>query len=161
MWEQLLAVVALAMFANQSTALPQAEAPISGTYVGLASVPSAQGNGCVLGAGSQVISEVSFPGLRGKTLYIRIPYSAYSNGELVQLVSVETLTLADGIGTLSPSGTFVWTGTGSASWDVSGSFTASITEVGTHAFMLNVTETYSNCTETEAISLARTGVDNE
>jgi hypothetical protein len=161
MFDVLVSAALLATFANQSTPSPPAPAPTAGTYVGLLAVPSANGSGCVMGANSQVISEVSFAGLKGRTLYVRVPYSASSNGTLVELVSVETLTFTSGIGTLSPSGTFDWVGTGSASWNVSGSFTASITEVGTHAFMLNLAETYSNCTQTQAVSLARTGVDND
>jgi hypothetical protein len=156
MFDLLFAGAIAATFANQPVTPPTVEPPDSGTYIGLSYVPSADGNGCVMGSGSQVIAEVSFGGLSGKTLFIRYPYSS-SNGALV---SVQTVTLTSGLGTLSPSGTFTWTGTGAYTWDVSGSYSATITEVGTHAFILNVTSTYTNCTETQSLSLARTGTDN-
>ena len=151
-----LAAVTAATFANQSIVTPTTEAPDAGTYVGMAYVSSADGTGCVMGSGSQVFAEVSFGGLSGKTMFIRFPYSG-SNGAVA---SVETMTVTGGRGSLSPSGTLTWVGTGAYNWNVSGTFTTSITEVGTHAFLLNVTDTYPNCTETQSLSLARTGTDN-
>jgi len=153
----LLAAVAAATFVNQPPVVPPTtQAPESGSYIGMAYVPSADGSGCVLAADSNVIAEVSFGGLSGKTLWIRYPYAA-SNGTVA---SVQTLTLTGGLGSVTPNGTFTWTGSGTHTWDVSGTFTANVTEVGTHAFMITVVETFTDCTETQSLSLARVGVDN-
>jgi len=158
----LLTAVAAATFANSSPAnQPQVEpptvAPISGSYFAMDYVPSTEGSGCVVASGSQLLSEVSYGGVKGKTFFIKSPYSA-SNG---QVVSIQILTVTSGLGSLAPSGTLEWTGYGSANWSVSGTFTAAITEVGTHAFMLSLSETFGDCTEKQELSLVRMAVDND
>lgn len=152
----LFAVVAAATFANQSPVEPPATAPVSGSYLAMLYVPSAEGTGCVMGSSSQLFAEVSYGGLSSRTFYIKSPYAG-SNG---QVVSVQTMTVTSGLGSLTPSGTFTWTGYGAYNWNVSGTFTTSIQEVGAHAFMLNLTESYSNCNENQSLSLVRMGVDN-
>lgn len=156
MLQYLLAIAAAATFANQSPTEPPAIAPASGSYLALLYVPSASGTGCVMGSGSQLIAEVSYSGFAGKTFYVKSPYAGSSG----QVISLQTMTVTSGAGTLTPSGTFTWTGYGAYNWNVNGTFTASIQEVGAHAFMLNLTEVYSNCTENQSLSLVRMGVDN-
>lgn len=136
--------------------MSQPRRPESGTFLSMEYVPTAKGSGCVEGAGSDIYAEVSYPGLGGKTIYIRTPV----DGSGTQLLSLQTLTVKSGLNADSPSGTFIWIGAGSANWNVSGNFKASITEVSSHAFLLSVIETYTDCTETQQFSLVRTGADN-
>jgi hypothetical protein len=104
MFDILLGVAAWATFAAQPTVPPSTAAPISGTYLAPVYVTSAEGTGCVMPAKANAFAEVSYGGLSGKTLDIRIPISGATETETAQFVSIEALTLTGGVGTLSPSG---------------------------------------------------------
>jgi hypothetical protein len=143
------------MFGSCAFASDEVTAPQAGTYAGLVYVQSA-GSGCLDVTGATYFGEVSFGGLSNKTVILRIPLAG--NGLAVS--SVQTLTVTSGSGTTHQSGTLAWTGTGVGnSWNVSGTFSQTITEVGTHAFNTQMTESYATCSnEKFNVSLVRMGV---
>ena len=143
-----------AMFASCALASDAVTAPASGTYASLIYVQSA-GSGCLDVTGATYFGAVSFSGLSNKNLTIRIPLAG--NGLAVS--SVQTLTVTSGSGTTHQSGTLAWTGTGvGKSWNVSGTFSETVTEVDSHTFNTQMTESYDTCSnEKFNISLARMG----
>ena len=145
-----------AMFASCAFARDESTAPVSGTYAGLVYVQSA-GSGCLDVTGNTYVGEVSFGGLSAGTQYIRIPLAA--NGLAVS--SVQTWTVTGGKGTTKLSGTLAWTGAGVGnSWSVTGTFSATVTEVGAHVFDMQTTQSYDTCTnEKFNYSLVRMGPD--
>jgi hypothetical protein len=131
-------------------------APESGTYNAQVYIQSAD-SGCLDKAGFVFIGEASFAGLGGATHYLRIP----ETGSNLAIVSVQTLTVTSGKGTTHLNGKLVWTGNGfGESWNYSGTFSATVTEIGTHAFVMQMKESYTGCTEEDSnISLVRIGAD--
>ena len=105
--------------------------------------------------GATYFGEVSFGGLSAGTQYIRMPLA----GNGLAVTSVQTLTVTSGQGTTHLSGSLGWTGTGVGdSWNVSGSFSATVTEVGGRAFDMQMTESYASCSnEKFNVSLVRMG----
>lgn len=152
------AACALAFFGplNGAIASEPVSAPESGTFQGEVYVDSASGTGCLDKAGYAFIGSLSFPGMSGTTYTLR----ALETGSGVAFVSVQTLTVKSGKGTTSPSGSLSWVGGGvGGSWTENGTFTSTIAEIGTHAFVLQLTEKYSGCTEDINVPLARIGVN--
>ena len=133
-----------------------ASAPESGTYSAQIYIQSAD-SGCLDKAGFVFIGEASFAGLSGATHYLRFP----ETGSNLAIVSAQTLTVTNGKGTTHLSGKLVWTGNGiGESWNYSGTFSATVTEIGTHAFVMQMKESYTGCAEEDSnISLVRMGVD--
>ncbi|HLY04428.1 MAG TPA: hypothetical protein VKR31_01660 [Rhizomicrobium sp.] len=130
--------------------------PEAGTFQGELYVNSTSGSGCLDASGDVFIGSMSFGGLSAATDYLRF----LETGPNAGLDSVYTLYVKSGKGTKSPSGTFTWTGSGvGGSWSESGTFTGTVTEIGTHAFVLQLTVKYSSCTENLNIPLVRTGVN--
>jgi hypothetical protein len=75
-------------------------------------------------------------------------------------VSEQTLTTTKGKGTINLSGTLAWTGGGiGTSWSYTGTWFATITEIGSHAFAMLLSESYADCTEELNLSLVKTGVN--
>ena len=145
-----------AMFGSSALARDEASAPESGTYMVLVYVQSA-GNGCLDVTGNTYVGEVSFGGLNAGTQIIRFPLAA--NG--LAVVSAQTWTVKSGKGTTHLSGSLTWTGVGVGnSWSVTGTFSATVTEVGTHAFVMQTTQSYDTCSnEKFNYSLVRMGAD--
>ena len=149
-------VLALLLPDGGAVASERNSAPSSGTYQGEVFVNSVTGSGCLDKAGYAFIASMSFPGLSGTTWYLR----ALETGGNFAVESQQTLTVRSGKGSLSPGGSMLWDGSGIGdSWSESGTFTSSVTEIGTHAFVLALTEKYGSCTEVLNIPLARIGVD--
>jgi hypothetical protein len=142
---------------NAAVASDKPSAPDSGTYQGEVYVQSVSGSGCLDKAGFVFIGSMSFPGLSGTTYSLR----ALETGSNFAVASVQTLTVKSGKGTTHPSGSLAWTGSGvGGSWSVTGTFAATVTEIGTHTFVLQLKESYSGCTEEDLnIPLARIGVN--
>jgi hypothetical protein len=142
------------MFGSCALAADEPAAPVSGTYAALIYVQSA-GSGCLDVTGATYVGEVSFAGLSAGTQYIRIPLS----GNGLAVVSAQTWTVTGGKGTTHLSGKLAWTGTGVGdSWNVSGTFSATVTEVAPHAFAMQTTESYDTCSnEKFNYTLIRTG----
>lgn len=131
------------------------EAPEAGTYLASISVQDALGD-CVAPYQAQYTGEVSFAGLGGEKHYIRVPTTGIDTAS----VSVQTLTTTTRKGTINPAGTLSWTGGGiGASWNYTGTWGATITEVGSHAFAMLLSESYGDCTEYLNISLVRIGAN--
>jgi hypothetical protein len=74
-------------------------------------------------------------------------------------MSEQALTVTAGKGTTKPSGTFKWTGNtvNGRSFSYSGIFSAKITEVSPNDFIVDLTETYKQCTEYDEIGLVLAG----
>jgi len=156
-----IALLALLAASTCAIASDEASAPEAGTYAASIFVDSISSGYCLDSAGAHFAGGVSYGGLSATTDYVRIPITAKSKA----LVSVQTLTVTSGKGTLRPSGKFTWTGNGfgGGGWSLSGTFQAQITEIGTHAFALQIGETYMNgygsCMEVLNISLVRMGAN--
>jgi hypothetical protein len=131
-------------------------APATGTYDAQLYVQTAD-TGCLDRAGYVFVGEASFSGLGGGIHYLRMP----ETGNNLAFVSTQTLTVTSGKGTTSLGGKLTWTGTGiGESWNYTGTFTATITEIGTHAFVMQLKEAYNGCAAEESnISLVRTGLN--
>jgi len=140
---------------NAAVAHDTTSAPDAGTYQGEVYVQSVSGSGCLDKAGFVYIASMSYGGLSGTTDYLR----ALETGSNLAVDSVQALTVKSGKGTTHPAGNLTWTGAGvGASWNETGTFSATITEIGTHTFVLQLTESYSGCTEEDInIPLARIG----
>jgi len=132
-------------------------APESGTFQGEVYVQSVSGSGCLDKAGFIYIGSMSYPGLSGATAYLR----ALETGNNFAVNSVQTLGIKTGKGTTHPSGDLTWTGAGiGGSWSVTGTFSATVVEIGTHSFVLQLQESYSGCSEEDLnIPLSRIGVN--
>lgn len=131
-------------------------APESGTFQGEIYVQSVSGSGCLDKAGYVFVASLSFPGLGGTSYVLR----GLETGDNAAFVSIQSLTVKSGKGTTTPSGDLTWTGAGvGGSWSETGTFSGTVTEIGTHAFVLQLTEKYSSCTENLNIPLARIGVN--
>lgn len=131
-------------------------APEAGTYQGEVYVQSVSGSGCLDKAGFVFIASMGFSGMKGPTWYLR----ALETGSGLGLLSVQTLTLTAGRGTTTPSGDLAWTGDGvGGSWNETGTFAGTITEIGTHGFAIELSEKYSGCSEDLIIPLARIGLN--
>jgi hypothetical protein len=75
-------------------------------------------------------------------------------------VSVQTLNTTMRKGTINPAGTLTWTGGGiGGSWNYTGTWGATVKEVGSHAFAMLLTESYGDCQEDLNISLVRIGAN--
>ena len=144
-------------FATCAVASEKASAPEAGTYEAEVYVQSVSGGGCLDSAGFTFIGELSFGGLSNGTQYLRLP----ETGINLAVASIQTLTVKSGKGTTNMSGSLSWTGSGfGSSWTESGTFSETITEIGSHAFVMKLTDAYSGCTaETMNISLVRTGAN--
>jgi len=149
-----ITAVLCAVFGTGAIASDEATAPVAGTYAAVIYIQSA-GSGCLDVTGATYVGEVSFAGLSGATQYLRVPLAA--NG--LAVVSAQTLTVTSGKGTTHLGGKLVWTGNGVGdSWNVSGTFSATVTEVGAHTFVMQTTESYDTCkNEQSNISLVRLG----
>lgn len=142
---------------NGAVADEWASAPVSGTYEAEIYVQSVSGTGCLDKAGFTFIGELSFAGLSGSKHYLR----ALETGTNFAVDSVQTLAVTHGKGTTSLSGTLTWTGNGvGGSWSESGTFSATVTEIGGHTFVMQMTDVYSGCTaEVLNIALVRMGAN--
>jgi hypothetical protein len=142
---------------NAAVASDTVTAPESGTFQGEVYVQSVSGSGCLDKAGFVYIGSMSYAGLSGATDILR----ALETGNNFAVNSVQTLAVKSGKGTTHPSGDLTWTGAGiGGSWSVTGTFTATVTEIGTHSFVLQLKETYSGCSEEDLnIPLSRIGVN--
>lgn len=150
----LAAAAAITGHAGQAVAGEPAPAPISGTYAANVSIDSTYGTGCYDSSATQFAGEVSYNGLAGTTAVIRIPLADSGQAD----ISTQIFKITAGAGTTHPSGTFTWTGKGVGfSWNVSGTFAVTITEVDAHDFVLANVEKYTNCQEDQIISLVRFG----
>jgi hypothetical protein len=149
-------LVAILGLSNGAVARDWVDAPQAGTYQALVYVQSATG-GCLDKAGFAFVGSMSYSGFGGVTHYLR----ALQTGSNYAVVSVQTLTVKVGKGTTHPSGNLAWTGGGVGnSWNVGGTFSASVTEIGTHAFVLQLKESYNGCSEEDInVSLARIGAN--
>ena len=147
---------ALLLASQGAVAGDRASAPQSGTYEALLYVQSAA-KGCLDIAQNAFIGSMSFGGLSATKNYLR----ALETGPSTSIDSLQTLNVTSGAGTTHPSGGLVWTGAGiGGSWSVNGSFSATITEISTHAFVLQLKETYTGCSEEDInVSLVRIGVN--
>jgi hypothetical protein len=132
-----------------------ATAPLSGTYAANILIGSVSGSGCLDKSGNQFAGVVNYAGLSGTRLGIRIP--TIYNG--APIISTQYLTVKSGVGTTHPGGAFTWTGISSdgQQWNISGTFSATITEMDTFSFIAAVTETYSGCTEHLSVGVTRVG----
>lgn len=142
-----------AAFGTCATAHAAASPPDSGSYTGEVYVYSTNGDKtCIDHGGDTFTGQESYAGLSGAIDYIRVPVIGGS-----PIISVQELKITKGIGTTGPSGNLAWTGTGTTSqvWNVTGTFSETITEVGTHTFLAEIAESYSTCTENLWLSLAR------
>lgn len=150
------AACAFAILPVGAIARDTVSAPEAGTYEALVYVQSAT-SGCLDKAGFAFVGSMSFSGLGGTTHYLR----ALETGDNVSLVSVQTLTVKSGKGTTTPSGSLAWTGGGvGGSWSENGTFSATVTELGTHAFVIQLKESYSGCSDEQLnVSLARIGAN--
>jgi len=148
---------ALLVASHGAVASNMASAPQSGTYQALLYVQSASGSGCLDAAGFAYTGSMSFGGLSATKNYLR----ALETGNNFAVDSLQTLNVTSGAGTTHPSGNLVWTGAGvGGSWNVSGSFSGTITEISTHAFVLQLKETYTGCSSEDInVSLVRIGVN--
>jgi hypothetical protein len=152
----LLSVGALLGFANGALAFDGTVEAESGSYLGEVYVNSVSGSGCLDKAGYAFIAEVSYPGIKGTAVSVR----ALETGTDFAVNSTFALTITGGKGGLSPSGTYTWTGSGvGGSWSESGDFTSTITEISTHALVLQLSVKYGSCTEGLNIPLARMGLN--
>src|SRR4029077_3419591 len=99
--------------------------------------------------------EVSFGGLGAATQIVRLPIA----GNGLAVASQQNWTVTGGKGTTHLSGTLAWTGAGVGdSWSVSGTFSATVTEVGAHTFVMQTTQSYDTCSnEKFNYSLVRMG----
>lgn len=142
---------------NGALAHDMGTAPESGTYQFELYVQSASGAGCLDKAGYVFIGSMSFAGLGGSKHYLR----ALETGSNFAVDSVQTLAVTGGKGTTNLSGNLTWTGAGiGGSWSESGTFSATVTEIGTHTFAMALKETYSGCTSEDInLALVRTGVN--
>ena len=142
---------------NGAVASDWATAPDSGTYQAEIYVQSVSGSGCLDKAGFAFIGEMSFAGLGGAKHYLR----ALETGIDFAVDSVQTLTVKSGKGTTSLSGSLTWTGNGvGGSWSETGTFSATVTEIGAHAFVMQMKDTYSGCSaENLNVALVRMGAN--
>jgi hypothetical protein len=140
-----------------AVAFDRVDAPSAGTYQALVWVQSVSGAGCLDKASYAFTGSVSFAGLGGSKHYLR----ALEAGSNLALVSIQTLTVTTGKGTTKPYGDFTWSVSGmGGSASANGSFTSTITEIGTHAFVWQLKESYANCSsEVINLSLARIGAN--
>ena len=141
---------------NDAIASDLGTAPEAGTYQALLYVQSATA-GCIDKAGFAFTGSMSFGGLSASKDYLR----ALETGNNFAVDSIQTLTVTGGKGTTQLSGSFVWTGSGiGGGWTENGTFSAMVTEIGTHAFILQLKETYSGCTAEDInVSLVRIGAN--
>jgi hypothetical protein len=146
---------AAALIAGQLTqADAAANPPKAGTYAANILVQSADGSlGCLDSSGERYAGEVSYGGLSATTLVIRVPLT----GEDAMFVWQQTLTIKGGVGSLDPTGTFVFKGVGNLNWNVKGTFSATVLEIGPHELGMQISETYPDCAEKLTISLVRIG----
>ena len=132
------------------------QAPYAGAYLASFYVQYANGNlNCLDVTGEQYRASVSYSGLGGTTNYIRMPF--LGNYEAAEYVWQFTVTR--GAGTLAPSGDFNWHNRPYHDEYASGKFSASIMEVGTHAFLMQLSESYDGCYENVNVSLVRVSGD--
>jgi hypothetical protein len=143
---------AIGTIANAGT-----QAPEPGSYYASLYMGSANGSQCLEHAGPLYPGEVSFSGLNGTKHYVRSPWTYPDEA----MVSVHVLSVTSGRGTTSWKGklTRIAKGYGGKDWNVSGSFTAELHEIGSHMFGAEITESYGNCTEEMAVSLVRVSSD--
>ena len=145
---------ATALIIGPSTALNAAPSPPAGTYAANVFVQSATGTGCVDSTnGTFVDAEVSYGGLSAKRLVIRIPLA----GPDATFTWRQILTITGGAGTLNPTGTVAFAGIGAISWSMQGTFSATVNELDSHDFGMQISETYPDCSEKLQISLVRFG----
>lgn len=152
------ACVLLMLLIPQGNAMARdlATAPEAGTFQGQLYVNSASGSGCLDASGDVFIGSMSFGGLSATTDYLRF----LETGPNAAFDSLYTLTVKSGKGTISPSGSFAWTGNGiGGSWSETGTFTSTITEITNHAFVLQLVVKYGSCTEDLNIPLVRIGAN--
>jgi hypothetical protein len=151
----LACAAALLVGATRAQAQEPGTAPMAGTYVADVFIQSATGPDCLDTPGNYLAGVVNYSGLSATTIGIRVPDVRTD----VAVISLQALKITNGAGTLTPSGTFTWKGAGiGANWDLTGTFSASLTEVDGFSFATKVTETYSGCTEVQLISLIRAAV---
>jgi len=133
-------------------------APVVGTYVANVYIQTATGDGCMDTPGRAFAGVLVYGGLSATQFWLRLPQTGSTTG----IVSTEVLTITAGAGTTSPSGKFTWKGQGvGPAWNLNGTFTASITGIDTHSFVMNLSERYANsgyyCTETPVVAATRVG----
>lgn len=151
----IMTLAALLIESTSAFASDATTAPDAGTYSGGIYVSSTSGTDCLDRSGDAYFTEVSFSGLSGSKHYIHMPLV----GSPGAVVSAVTITVKSGKGTTNLGGTLAWTGNGvGGNWDVTGTFSATITEVGAHAFVMQAKLSYTNCTEEDwNVSLVRMG----
>jgi hypothetical protein len=141
------AAVALGLMASCATpAVAKSLAYAAGAYI-----QSVGGSGCLDTSGSTYAGVLQYGGLSGTTVTLRTPLP------ILSLMSTQVLTITSGQGGSSPSGTFTWKGVGPSgtAFNVSGTFSASVTTVDTNSVVFNISEHYGSCTETSAISATK------
>ena len=150
---------AAATAALLSTTALAATAPKSGVYAANIYIQQS-GVGCLDARGSSFLGALNYGGLSATQLGLRVPIVQQAG---VAVVSTQVLKVTGGVGTTHPSGTFTSKGSGvGASWNLSGTFTATLTEIDAYSFVAQVTESYMNngytCNETQLIALTRLAV---
>ena len=132
--------------------------PKAGVYAANILIQSASGGGCIDTTGANFAGVLNYAGLSGTQFAVRSPIVQPGAG----VVSTQILKVTSGVGTTSPSGTFTWKGAGvGLSWNLSGTFSATLTEIDAFSFVAQVTEHYTNgsaCTENQLIAFTRTGL---
>ena len=147
--------VAMLGVSNAALAFDEAAAPVSGTYEAELYIQSAS-SGCLDKAGYAYVGELTFPGLAGTAWGLH----ALESGSNFVVDSIQTLTVTTGKGTTKLGGNLTWIGAGvGSSWNKSGTFTATVTEIDTHDFVMQLNESYSGCSSEDiTVELTRVGV---
>ena len=156
-----IAIVACCFSCLAATAAWGSQTPIAptvGTYAANIYIQTATGESCLDAPGRNFSGVLVYGGLSATQMWIRIPQVGSTTG----MVSTQVLTVTTGAGTTSPGGKFSWKGQGvGPGWSLTGTFTASITPIDTHSFVLNLSERYLNggynCTEAPVLAVTRVG----
>jgi len=137
-----------------ATSAPAATLPQPGTYAANIWVGSSTSYACWDQPDAIYGGVLNYGGLGSDHAGLRVPLG--NKG----VVSVQTLTAKNGIGTLTPKGTFTWKVTGAnGTKTTSGTWSAKIKVVDNVSFTADITEHYIGdlCTEGLVLSLTRLG----
>lgn len=148
--------VAMLGVSSGALAFDRTTAPVSGTYEAELYIQSAS-SGCLDKAGFAFVGEMSFPNLSGSTWALR----ALESGSNYLVDSIQVLSIKTGKGTTKLTGDLTWTGAGVGdSWSKTGTFSATVTEVDGHDFVVQLDEAYTGCSAEDInVELTRVGAE--
>lgn len=135
-----------------------APAPVAGVYATAIAIEAVKGSICPNTLGAQLAGIVDWGGITSKTITARIPIASYAPS--FGIVAQQVLTITQGLGTTSESGTFQTTEAGIEApfSKLNGEFAMDLIYIDTNSFAMDLVEEIPSISCSEILFVALTHV---